>query len=140
MKKADLKKALKPLIKECIREALFEEGVLSGIITEVAHGLGNTTTVSTQANTQSQDTIRGKASPQPSQSITEAKKQLNEVKASLQKATGLHGIFEGTKPMKSGGGTGQSKSYGSLRDKDPSDAGVNIDGLMKMTGGWSHLT
>ena len=74
-----------------------------------------------------------------SQSIIEAKNQLKEVKDSLQKATGLHGIFEGTKPMPSSGG-GQSSKYGALRDKDPSDAGVNIDGLVKMTGGWSHLT
>ena len=40
MKKAELKKALKPLVKECIKEVLFEDGVLSGIIAEVVTGLG----------------------------------------------------------------------------------------------------
>ena len=40
MKKDQLKKVLKPLIKECIKEAIFEEGVLSGLIQEVALGLG----------------------------------------------------------------------------------------------------
>ena len=40
MKKSELKKVLKPLIKECIREAIFDEGVLSGIIKEVAQGMG----------------------------------------------------------------------------------------------------
>ena len=40
MKKNELKKMLKPLIKECIKECIFEDGVLSGIVTEVARGLG----------------------------------------------------------------------------------------------------
>ena len=35
MKKADLKKILRPLIKECIKEVVFEEGTLSTIISEV---------------------------------------------------------------------------------------------------------
>jgi len=132
MNKSDLKKALMPIIKECIREAIFEEGVLSGVITEVAQGLG-------QINSSPQVT-RKQTSPdtQPSQAVIEAKKQLSEVKASLQQATGMQGIFEGTKPLPGGGGT--NSQHGPLRDKDPSDAGVDIGGLMKMTGGWSHLT
>ncbi len=132
MNKSDLKKALMPIIKECIREAIFEEGVLSGVITEVAQGLG-------QINSSPQVT-RKQASldTQPSQAVIEAKKQLSEVKASLQQATGMQGIFEGTKPLPGGGGT--NSQHGPLRDKDPSDAGVDIGGLMKMTGGWSHLT
>jgi len=39
MKKTELKKILKPLVTECIKEVMFEDGVLSGIITEVARGL-----------------------------------------------------------------------------------------------------
>ena len=35
MKKSELKN----IIKECVKEVIFEEGVLSGIITEVAQGL-----------------------------------------------------------------------------------------------------
>ena len=45
MKKDQLKKVLKPLIKECIKEAIFEEGVLSGLIKEVAAGLGSQGTI-----------------------------------------------------------------------------------------------
>ena len=33
------KSELKSIIKECVKEVIFEEGVLSGIITEVAQGL-----------------------------------------------------------------------------------------------------
>ena len=138
MKKSDLKKALKPIIKECIREAILEEGILSGLITEVVAGLGNVQ-VSNQQKLQTPVTTQAVAnSAPPSTSLVEAKRQLNEVKNSLTRASGLKGIFEGTKPLKSQGG-GQANKYGALRDKDPNDSGVNIDGLIKMTGGWSHL-
>ena len=39
MKKSELKN----IIKECVKEVIFEEGVLSGIISEVATGLRGTT-------------------------------------------------------------------------------------------------
>ena len=39
MKKADLKKVIKPLVKECIHEVLLEEGLLSNIVSEVAIGM-----------------------------------------------------------------------------------------------------
>jgi hypothetical protein len=131
--KLELKQILKPLIKECIKEVIFEDGVLSGLITEVAQGLGNITTSSPTRE------VVVPVQTQRSENVLEAKNQLNEMKASLQKATGLQGIFEGTTPMRSQS-KGQSSKYGALKDKDPSDAGVNIDGLIKMTGGWSHLT
>jgi hypothetical protein len=131
MKKSELKQMLKPLIKECIKEVIFEEGVLSGLITEVAQGLGN---IQPQVVASTP-----KLSSQKSERTMEAKKSLNEMKSQLQKAAGLQGIFENTKPMSSAG-RGETGKYGALRDKDPSDAGVNIDGLMKLTGGWSHLT
>ena len=141
MNKLDLKKILKPIIKECIKEAIFEEGILSGLITEVAAGLGNTQVLNNQY-LQPQPIRTPPSSTQditpPSTSIMEARRQLNEVKNNLSKATGFKGVFEGTKPLQSSNPT-QSGKYGALRDKDPGDSGVNIDGLIKMTGGWSHL-
>jgi hypothetical protein len=133
MKKSELKEVLKPLIKECIKEAIFEDGVLSGLITEVAQGLGNVQPIAAppMRSTQSQQASKN-------ETVLEAKKQLNEVKSQLQKATGLQGIFEGTTPIRHRS-KGESSQYGALRDKDPSDSGVNIDGLIKMTGGWDHL-
>ena len=41
MKKSELKN----IIKECVKEVIFEEGVLSGIITEVAQGLSSVGTL-----------------------------------------------------------------------------------------------
>ena len=133
MKASELKANFKPLIKECIKEVIFEEGILSGLITEVAQGLGN---VSQRIQPEPQVV---KANPGPNPRIVEAKKQLHEVKAQLQKATGMQGIFEGTTALASPS-PGRNSQYGALRDKDPGDAGVNIDGLINMTGGWSHLT
>ena len=43
MKREDLKKMLKPLVQECVREALYEGGLLSGIVSEVAKGMGTPT-------------------------------------------------------------------------------------------------
>ena len=130
MKRNELKKVLKPLIKECIKEVIFEEGVLSGLIKEVYTAVGPTM--------QTPVPIREQAAPLQSRGNLEATKQLNEMKAQLQNAAGLQGIFEGTKPLANKSDSQVSK-YGALKDKDPSDAGVNIDGLIKMTGGWKHL-
>ena len=133
MKKSELKQILKPLIKECIKEVIFEDGVLSGLITEVAQGLSGI------QPPQINNTQRQPAQDPKSQAVLEARQNLNEVKSQLQKATGLQGAFEGTKPIPTKS-NGKNSQYGALRDKDPGDAGVNIDGLVNMTGGWSHLT
>ncbi len=130
MKRSELKKVLKPLIKECIKEVIFEEGVLSGLIKEVYTAVG--------PSTQIQQPVRQQNLPQQNDTVLEAKKQLNEIKSSLSNASGLHGVFEGVKPLANKSNS-QSSKYGALRDKDPNDPGVNIDGLIKMTGGWSHL-
>ena len=132
MKKSELKKILKPLIKECIKEAIFEEGVLSGLITEVAQGLS----APLENRPKTSLSVPPKSHNRNQDAIFEAKKQLSEVKTQLQNAAGLQGIFEGTSPLPQQPKSENSK-YGALRDKDPADPGVNIDGLLKMTGGWS---
>ena len=69
----------------------------------------------------------------------EARIDLEETKRSLQESTALKGIFEGTTPMRSGGGS-QSSKHGALRDMDPSDPGVDISGIMKVAGNaWNQL-
>ena len=74
MNKSDLKKILKPLIKECIREAIFEEGVLSGLITEVAQGLGSVNNTPAQPTQQLQrntsQSLTNQANPSSRQRIS----------------------------------------------------------------------
>jgi len=137
MKKNELIKTLKPLIKECIKEVIFEEGALSGIITEVAKGLGNVQIREYKNPTTPTEAVF--KSSGPSESVLQARQQLEETKRSLQKSTGLSGIFEGTTPMRPGGGN-QSSEHGALREIDPSDPGVDISGIMNIAGGsWGQL-
>tara|TARA_Y100000034_G_C6571840_1_gene247879 strand:+ start:83 stop:487 length:405 start_codon:yes stop_codon:yes gene_type:complete len=133
MKKNELKTILKPLIKECIKEVMFEDGILSGIITEVAQGL-----TGVQANI-SKPIVEKKIikASGPNPAILEARKSLEETKKSLQSATGLKGIFEGTSPIRESSGNSQ---HGPLRDMDPSNPGVDISGIMEIAGGsWNQL-
>jgi hypothetical protein len=135
MKRNELKNVLKPLIKECIKEVIFEDGTLSGIITEVAQGLSNVQGVAPQPIVEKK-IIR---SNEPSQAVLEARKSLEETKQNLQNSTGLKGIFKGTVPLRSGGGSKNSQ-HGALKDMDPNDPGVDISGIMKVAGGaWSQL-
>ena len=130
MKKDELKQVLKPLIKECIKEVIFEEGVLSGIITEVAQGLSG---VSQKPIVEKKVTKSNK----PSGAIVEARKSLEETKKSLHESTGLKGIFEGINPMHQ---SDSKPQHGALRDMDPNDPGVDISGIMKIAGGtWNQL-
>ena len=131
MNKDELKKVLKPLIKECIKEVLFEEkGPLSHIISEVANGLSSTpsrTVVTeqeqlTRNNTKIRQSIHSGAHKSPNKSLKEHKKKLLD--AIGADAYGGVNIFEGTTPAPS-----QSSSYGSLKDQDPSDPGVDISSI-----------
>jgi len=135
LKKNELKKILKPLIKECIKEVIFEDGTLSGIISEVAQGL-STVQLTVPQQIREKKVIK---SSQPSEALIQAKKDLEETKKQLQESTGLSGIFEGTTPMRSGGGSSGSK-HGALRDHDPNDPGVDISGIMSIAGNaWKQL-
>jgi hypothetical protein len=138
MDKAKLKKTLKPLIKECIREALFEDGILSGIITEVAKGLNDSGNLSIMEAKQKK-TPKQKKVPQQHKQTNEglmgARQRLEETKRSLQESVGLGNVFEGTTPMRQAPQSQQSQ-YGAMKDRDPGDAGVDISGILKMTGGW----
>jgi hypothetical protein len=139
MKKEQLKKVLKPLVKECIKEVIFEEGVLSGIVSEVAQGLSGAQVISSKPIQKTNSASNNFQS----EALISAKKSLEETKKSLQESIGIQGIFEGTSPIKSGGnpsGGSSGSRHGALRDMDPSDPGVNIDGIMKIAGGaWSQL-
>ena len=137
MKKNELKDILKPLIKECIKEVIFEDGMLSGIISEVAQGLSNVQPVAPQQIIEKK-AIKQEQAQYQTEALHEARQQLEETKKSLQESTGLKGIFEGITPMRSGGNNGSK--HGALRDLDPSDPGVDISGIMKVAGGaWGQL-
>ena len=142
MNKADLKKLLKPLIKECIKEVIFEDGVLSGVVAEVAHGLNKAPLV------ESRNTTPASPPEQAVQSVAEQKQKLNEHRKKLLDAIGNEAyngvnVFEGTTPMASGGTAPGAPPApgGALAGVAPTDPGVDISNLVGIAGrNWkAHL-
>lgn len=118
MKKSDLKKIIKPLVKECINEVLLEEGLLSGIVSEVAKGMGSTPLVE-------------QATPQnPTQQARQAKQDLEARRHKMREAVSRDAyngvdLFEGTEPLPT-----KAPAQGSVDMGDPRDPGVDISSIM----------
>jgi len=132
MKKQELKNILKPLIKECIRESIFEEGMLSGLIKEVVQGLDTRQVV---AEAETADFSRNH-----SVELQEsAKKDLQNRRSKLEQSMGgnFKGIFENVEPTSapaSSGGNSPLSTYA------PSDAGVDISGILSIGGSnWKNM-
>jgi len=141
MKKTELKKILKPLVKECVKEIILDEGILSGVISEVARGMGGI-----QTSTPSPAHLEKKVDPEfermkrnafsREESVT-----LKEHKSKLMSAIGsaaYNGVnlFEGTTP--GAGPSNEAQLSSPLAGQDASDAGVDISGLFGAVGNhWS---
>jgi hypothetical protein len=115
MKKSELKN----IIKECVKEVIFEEGVLSGIIAEVAQGLGSIPTLveakKTPSSTSSpeRERIREALVGDTSRhSYDEAKKRFEDPS-----------LFEGTAPIPSTDG------HNPMSGVAPGDRGVEISNI-----------
>jgi len=135
MKKSELKKMLKPLIKECIKECIFEDGVLSGIITEVAKGMSNQRIVAEGL------TIESKSkTPDPSQLQKKAEAQEVERQEKIKRLNeaasfGNANVFEGTQEI-----LPEGNQHSPLAGLSPKDSGVDISGIMKIANGkWKEL-
>ena len=135
MKRADLKKLIKPLVKECINEVLLEEGLLSSVISEVAKGLqGNVITE------QRKPEPTFKPAPPRRNNNAALLKQKEQLLNSIGKDSfnGVN-IFEGTTPAASEP-SGPAAMASPLSDQDPSDPGVDISGIVALGGSaWSQL-
>tara|TARA_R110000824_G_scaffold8391_7_gene38014 strand:+ start:158 stop:574 length:417 start_codon:yes stop_codon:yes gene_type:complete len=117
MKKSELKN----IIKECVKEVIFEEGVLSGIITEVAQGL------------QGASLIQESSAPLPpprhkntSQQATEAKRRVlsaigNDSYADVKKKFSDPSLFEGTQPIS------DSRNTSALSGLAPNNPGIDLN-------------
>ena len=133
MKRAQLKRILKPVIQECIHEIILESGVLSSVITEVVKGLNP------QAIVESNTPVRQeRATPNPE---TQERK-LRETKTRMLDAIGRDAyknvdLFEGTEPLNKGGIPNQSTGPSSpLAHINPADPGVDISNIF---GGVSQV-
>ena len=138
MTQTELKKMLKPLVKQLVKEAMQEE--LTGVISEIIKQTGRVVeTKQTQQPVVNED-LRQQRIAEKQKAFDERKKMLEEVS---KKAYGGINIFEGTTPIASAGNPEQkineARAADPLGDTDPSDPGVDIGGLLRMTGGWKQI-
>lgn len=137
MNQNDLKKMLRPLVKQLVKEAMQEE--LSTVITEIIKQTGGRTVVETKQPVVNED-LRKERQVEKQKALEEKRKLLEEVS---KKAYGGINIFEGTTPIAAAGNPEQkineARAGDPLADSDPSDPGVNIDNLLRMTGGWKQI-
>ena len=129
MKKSELKN----IIKECVKEVIFEEGVLSGIIAEVAMGLQGRAVLQEVIAPATRSVTPDGRPPQSGK----VKKQIldamnhNAYEEAKQKFENP-GLFEGTTPIQEGDGRGP------LAGVSPEDRGVDITNLPGAHN-WAHV-
>ena len=141
MKKDELKQVLKPLIKECIKEVMFEDGVLSGIITEVAQGLGATQriveTAPAPVEQQRVDERLLRAEQERKQKSRQTRKKMLDAIGSSTTINGMN-VFEGVEPISQGGSPQkESGPTGPLSGVNSGDAGVDISSIF--SSNWKTL-
>ena len=131
MKKADLKRLIKPLVKECIHEVLIEEGVLSNVVSEVAKGMQDNLVTETKTQKRNERLFDEK------HEMRHRKQRQEETRAKMQEhrkklleavsADAYNGVdlFEGTTPMDSSVPQPGAADLGAT-----SDSGVDISALM----------
>jgi hypothetical protein len=135
MKKADLKRLIKPLVKECIHEVLIEEGVLSNVVSEVAKGMQTRGNVVVENKKQEEHLFNEDLQMKRSQK--EGRLKLQEHRKKLLEAVSADAyngvdLFEGTTPTPAQ----QEAHAGAVDLGDPSSSGVDITSLM---GGASQI-
>ena len=145
MNKKELKALIKPIVKECINEVLLQEGVLSSIISEVMIGT-QAAVLKEQAPAPSKPKRRVETDDEAMSRLQERKRQASNQKRKLLDAIGKDAyggvdLFEGTQALSSGGNPDAgTQAQGALSGYAPDDAGVNIDGLLNLSGNtWKKL-
>ena len=135
----DLKKTLRPLVKALVKEAMQEE--LSTVISEIIKQTSNATPIVERRQPTIDPKLQEERLKAQQQAQNERKKMLEEIS---KKSYGGINIFEGTTPLAKGGDLTESRSStpsaaDPLAGVDPYDPGVDIGGLLKLTGGWKQI-
>ena len=139
MNSNDLKKILKPLVKALVKEAMQEE--LSTVISEIIKQTAGSSPIVERRQPTIDPRFQEERTIAKQQAQSERKKMLEELS---KKSYGGVNIFEGTTPLAKGGEIRESKSSAPaaaepLSGVDPHDPGVDIGGLLKLTGGWRQI-
>jgi len=134
MKKSDLK----ILIKECIKDVIFEEGVLSGIITEVANGMNLVAGRSVVNNSSSPKTDEiARQSAAACNLMEEKREEVLKVISSnsyddLKQKFSNPEFFKGTTPLT------ENKGQSSLSGVPSVDSGLEISSIPGFEN-WGHV-
>jgi hypothetical protein len=139
MNSNDLKKTLRPLVKQLVKETMQEE--LTTVITEIIKQTSSVQVVEQrQVHPQINKKLQEERTAEKQKLIEERRKRLEEV---TKGAYGGINLFEGTTPApapRDTSGTKGAESVASpLSGVDPHDSGVDISGLLRMTGGWKQI-
>jgi hypothetical protein len=139
MNSNDLKKTLRPLVKQLVKEAMQEE--LTTVISEIIKQTSSVQMVEQrQVQPQINRQLQEDRAVEKQKQIEERRKRLEEFS---KNSFGGMNLFEGTTPApapRDVSGTKGAESVASpLAGVDPSDSGVDISGLLKMTGGWRQI-
>lgn len=138
MNSNDLKKTLRPLVKQLVKETIQEE--LTTVISEIIKQTSSTQIVEQKQQPVINRKLQEERTAEKQKLIEERRKRLEEV---TKGAYGGINLFEGTTPApapRDTSGTKGAESVASpLAGVDPSDSGVDISGLLRMTGGWKQI-
>jgi hypothetical protein len=133
MKRSELKKLIKPMVKDCIREVLLEEGLLSGIVSEVAKGLNTAPLIREEVV---HEAPRPRVEKKRNHLAAERKMLLDAIG---RDAYGGVDIFEGVEPAPPQQSP-QTMAANPLANENPNDPGVDISGIFDMGGkNWKAL-
>lgn len=161
-KKEQIKKALKPIIAECVKEIL-EKGFVQQIMTEAVkaavqqnaggqqvivekHFIGATAPQQLQnPATPAAESVQ-QTDEEYEKRMEEIRRQRTEMLSAKQdrlaQVAGLNkSMFQDVQPLMEGGIPDREKNIesraeaGPLRDINPSDPGVNINGILEVIGG-----
>ncbi len=133
MKKAELKKLIKPIVKECIHEVLLEEGLLSNVVAEVAKGMQKN--VITETRTQPKPRRKPAPEMQMQEKANASREKMSAHRRKMMDPIGSDAyngvnLFEGTEPLRSAGQPGAPSGPPSVLGEDSGDSGVDISSLM----------
>lgn len=138
MNPKELRTALKPIVKELVYECLIKEGILSSVVSEVMKGAQTVAPIVTEQRIPQQQPKKQVSRLESNEEAIARRKKLEET---LMSKIGVN-VFEGTKPLSNKAALNESapdSKASPLAGIDPSDSGVDISGLLRLTGGWKQL-
>ena len=138
MNKTELLNTLRPLVKKLVKETMQEE--LSTVISEIVKQTSSVQIVEQKQQPVINRQLQEERAAEKQKLIEERRKRLEEV---TKGAYGGINLFEGTTPAPAprdtSGAKGAESVASPLAGVDPSDSGVDISGLLRMTGGWKQI-